>query len=165
MGGPQSTGFPGGSDHKESACIVGDPGSIPASGKSHWLPTPVFLPGEFHGQRSLVGYSSWGPRSRTGLRETNTFTFKAQVLLPALEVWSTLPTTVCPRSTLPLHPTAWEPILGEIDPRTQVHPVNKGQSCLCSNSSYRVYKFSLARALSSGLHEGQSPLGAKQLPG
>jgi len=25
-----------------------------------WLPTPVFLPGEFHGQRSLTGYSSWG---------------------------------------------------------------------------------------------------------
>ena len=25
-----------------------------------WLPTPVFLPGEFHGQKSLVGYSSWG---------------------------------------------------------------------------------------------------------
>ena len=23
-------------------------------------PTPVFLPGEFHQQRSLVGYSSWG---------------------------------------------------------------------------------------------------------
>ena len=23
-------------------------------------PTPVFLPGEFRGQRSLVGYSSWG---------------------------------------------------------------------------------------------------------
>ena len=25
-----------------------------------WHPTPVFLPGEFHGQRSLVGYSPWG---------------------------------------------------------------------------------------------------------
>ena len=25
-----------------------------------WQPTPVFLPGESHGQRSLVGYSSWG---------------------------------------------------------------------------------------------------------
>ena len=25
-----------------------------------WLPTPVFLPGEFHGERSLVGYSPWG---------------------------------------------------------------------------------------------------------
>ena len=24
-----------------------------------WLPSPVFLPGEFHGQRSLVGYSPW----------------------------------------------------------------------------------------------------------
>ena len=23
-------------------------------------PTPVFLPGKFHGQRSLVGYSPWG---------------------------------------------------------------------------------------------------------
>ena len=25
-----------------------------------WLPTPVFLPGEFHRQRSLAGYSPWG---------------------------------------------------------------------------------------------------------
>ena len=25
-----------------------------------WLPTRVFLPGEFHGQRSLVDYSLWG---------------------------------------------------------------------------------------------------------
>ena len=24
-----------------------------------WQPTPVFLPGKFHGQRSLVGYSPW----------------------------------------------------------------------------------------------------------
>ena len=28
-------GFPGGSDDKESACDVGDPGSIPGSGRSH----------------------------------------------------------------------------------------------------------------------------------
>ena len=27
-------GFPGGSDSKESACNAGDPGSIPASGRS-----------------------------------------------------------------------------------------------------------------------------------
>ena len=27
--------------------------------RREWLPTPVFLPGEFHGQRSLVGYSPW----------------------------------------------------------------------------------------------------------
>jgi len=28
--------------------------------KREWLPTPVFLPGEFHGQRSLEGYCPWG---------------------------------------------------------------------------------------------------------
>ena len=28
--------------------------------RREWQPTPVFLPGEFRGQRSLVGYSPWG---------------------------------------------------------------------------------------------------------
>ena len=32
-------------------------GRIPWDRK--WQPTPVFLPGEFHGQRSLAGYSPW----------------------------------------------------------------------------------------------------------
>ena len=36
----------------------------PWSGKipwrREWLPTPVFLPGELHGQRSLEGYGQWG---------------------------------------------------------------------------------------------------------
>jgi len=27
-----------------------------------WQPTPGFLPGESHGQRSLVGYSPWGSK-------------------------------------------------------------------------------------------------------
>ena len=49
---------------KESACNAGDPGSISGSGSFHWRrkcqPTPVFLPGESHGQRSLAGYSPWG---------------------------------------------------------------------------------------------------------
>ena len=29
------------------------------SWRREWLPTPVFLPGEFHEQRSLAGYSPW----------------------------------------------------------------------------------------------------------
>ena len=29
-------------------------------GEGNGNPTPVFLPGEFHGQRSLVGCSPWG---------------------------------------------------------------------------------------------------------
>ena len=55
-------GFPSGSVGEESACNAGDVGSIP--GKIPWrrtrLPTPVFLPGEFHRQRSLAGYNPWG---------------------------------------------------------------------------------------------------------
>ena len=42
---------------------AGDEGSIPGSGPSPGGGTsnpPVFLPGESKGQRSLVGYSSWG---------------------------------------------------------------------------------------------------------
>ena len=30
--------------------------------RREWQPTPVFLPGESHGQRSLVGYSPWGQK-------------------------------------------------------------------------------------------------------
>ena len=43
---------------------VRDASSIPGSRKipwrRKWQPTPVCLPGESHGQRSLVGYSPWG---------------------------------------------------------------------------------------------------------
>ena len=51
-------GFLGGSDSKESAGNAGDPGSIPGSGRSpgEGNGNPVFLLGEFHGQKSLVGY-------------------------------------------------------------------------------------------------------------
>ena len=59
-------GFPVGSDGKESACNAGDPSSIPGSGRfswrREWQPTPVFLPGEFPGQRIMAGYSPWGPK-------------------------------------------------------------------------------------------------------
>ena len=57
-------GFPGGSKVNASAWNAGDRGSIPGSGSSpgegKWQPTPVLLPGEPHGGRSLVGYSPWG---------------------------------------------------------------------------------------------------------
>ena len=63
--------FPCGSAVKESACNVGDLSSVPGLGRFPWrrerLPTPVFWPGEFHGQ-----YSSWGRRVGHDLA---TFTF------------------------------------------------------------------------------------------
>ena len=48
---------------KESACSAGDTGdmgSIPGSGRSPGGGNGNPLPGESHGQRSLVGYSPWG---------------------------------------------------------------------------------------------------------
>ena len=30
--------------------------------RREWLPTPVFLSGEFHGLRSLAGFNPWGHR-------------------------------------------------------------------------------------------------------
>ena len=30
--------------------------------RREWLPTPVFLPGEFHGQKGLVDYHPWGQK-------------------------------------------------------------------------------------------------------
>ena len=69
MGVEESQGFPGGSDSKVSACNVGDPGSIPGSGRS---------PGEGNGnplqysclENSMDGGAWWAtvygvPKSRT----------------------------------------------------------------------------------------------------
>ena len=54
-------GFPGGSDGKESAYNSGDPDSIPGLGRSpgegNGYPLQLSLPGEIHGQKSLVGYT------------------------------------------------------------------------------------------------------------
>ena len=60
-------GFPGGANGKESACQCRRckrHGFNPWVGKNpwsrKWQPTLAFLPGKFHRQRSLVGYSPWG---------------------------------------------------------------------------------------------------------
>ena len=60
-------GFPGGTSGKEPACqcrrhkrrgFNAWVRKIPW--RRAWQPTPILLPGESHGQRSLVGYSPWG---------------------------------------------------------------------------------------------------------
>ena len=47
-------------------------GKIPWRRK--WQSTPVFLPGESHGQRSLVGYSPWGCKESDTIEHTHTHT-------------------------------------------------------------------------------------------
>ena len=58
-------GFPGGSNGKESACSVRDPGSIPGLGKSLGEGNVFYPLGILAGripwkERSLAGYSPWG---------------------------------------------------------------------------------------------------------
>ena len=57
-------GLPGGSVVKNLPVSARRRGSNPWVGKipwrRKWQPTPVFLPGESHGRRSLVGPSPWG---------------------------------------------------------------------------------------------------------
>ena len=69
----QQHGLLGGSDGKESTCQYRRLGFNPWVGKIPWRrarqTAPVFLPGESHGQRSLVGYNPMGSQ-----RVTNTFT-------------------------------------------------------------------------------------------
>ena len=65
----KTEGFPGGASGKECTCQCRRGkrcGFHPWVGKfpwrRKWRSSPVFLPGESHGQRSQVGYSPWGCR-------------------------------------------------------------------------------------------------------
>ena len=58
-------GFPGDSDGKNQPAM--EETQVQSLGwetpwRRGWLPTSVFLPGEFQGKRSLFGYSPWGPK-------------------------------------------------------------------------------------------------------
>ena len=52
-----TSGFPGGASGKEPTYRC----RKILWGRA-WQPTPVFLPGESHGQRGLAGYSPWGSK-------------------------------------------------------------------------------------------------------
>ena len=53
-----------------------DAGSIPGSGRSPGVgnsnPTPVFLPGRFHGQRSRAAYNPWSSEELDATEQLNT---------------------------------------------------------------------------------------------
>ena len=72
---PAFQGFPGGTSGKEPACQCRthkrprlNPWVRKIPWGRAWQPTPVFLPGEFHGQRSLEGYSLLGHKE-SGMTE------------------------------------------------------------------------------------------------
>ena len=73
---PWESGFPGGSDGKESTYNAGDPGFTPGLGRfpwrRKWQPISVFLSGKFHEQRSLAGYSPWGDKKSDTTEQLST---------------------------------------------------------------------------------------------
>ena len=78
-----SRAFPGGASGKESTCQCRrckKPGFDPWVRKipwnRKWQPTPVFLPGKFHGKRSLVGYSPYGCKESDMTEQLSTHTHK-----------------------------------------------------------------------------------------
>ena len=55
-----------------------------------WLPTPVFLPGKFPGQRSLMGYSPWGHKESNMTEQliyTHTHTLTHTLLIQKVLIW------------------------------------------------------------------------------
>ena len=82
-------GFQGGAVVKNLPANVGDArdvNSIPGWGdpwRRKWQPIPLFLPGKFHGQRNLVGYSPWS------FKESDTTEWQ-HTLTQAIKLWSGL---------------------------------------------------------------------------
>ena len=52
-----------------------------------WQPTPVFLPREFHGQRSLAGYSLWGRKESGTTGVSNAYLHVCLILGTYLKVF------------------------------------------------------------------------------
>ena len=78
-------GFLGGAGDKEPSCQFRrrkrhgfDPWVRKIPWRGAWQPTPAFLPGESHGQRSLAGYSPWGRKNRTWLKQLSTLLTQKQ---------------------------------------------------------------------------------------
>ena len=99
----QIKAFPGGPTEKEPTCQCRRCGFDPWVGKipwrREWQPTLVCLPGESHGQRSLVGDSTWGRKEWITTEWLNnwtclvsdfwaelTFPFRAGALIPSSRV-------------------------------------------------------------------------------
>ena len=79
----------GGSVVKDLLASVGDARDmclIPGSGRfprrRKWQPTPVFLPGKFHGQRSLAGCSPGGCKELDTTEHTLSILKETFTLLP-----------------------------------------------------------------------------------
>ena len=89
------TGLPCWLSGKEPACQCRRFRFNPCSRKitwgRKWKPTPIFFPGETHGQRNLVGYSPWGHRVGYNLvtqQQIFHYIFVPHFLYPLIYQWT-----------------------------------------------------------------------------
>ena len=75
--------------------------------RREWLPTPVFLPGEFHGQRSLTSYSPWGRKESDMTEQLTLSTTLTGYLVLSLSA------DLCP-SLFPEHLSLFPLVLGTL---------------------------------------------------
>ena len=179
--------------NKQTACNSGDLGSIPGSGRSpwrrDWLPTPVFLPGESHGQRSLAGYSPcghkesytteqlthwWGRPGKEGPGRLQ----PGEVLREHLTLPRSPLALVCPHpihflSLAPIHHTSPSPkAMGEVPPLphstyTSLFPCDYNPdpgACAVPIRTPRVYH-SLGLPLGLWKWKGRAPAASPRLEG
>ena len=99
----QMTGLPWWLGSKQSTCQSRRPGFDPwvrkIPWKRKWQPTPVFLPGKSHGQRSLVDYSPRGLKELDMTeRLTHTHAFiNSRTKLPVLSRYNFSPSPIASR--------------------------------------------------------------------
>ena len=151
-------GFPGGTSGKEPTCQYRrhkrcrfHPWARKIPWRRAWQPTPVFLPGESHGQRSLVGYSLWVEKSRTQLKRqcahahahththTQLYGFSHFLTHPSLELSSLKVHLKCSLCSLKVH---WIPTMSYVvysfqhqEPQTPWCPLPWGKHSIkfCDN--------------------------------
>ena len=113
--------FPGGAGGKESTCKYRrcerhgfNPWVAKVPWSRKWQPKPVFLPGKFHGQRSLVGYSPWGRKELDMTEHKHThrseevspaFSLSPEKVLEQKDKHSILQISYCPSDMISVHST------------------------------------------------------------
>ena len=105
------------------------------SRRRKWQPTPVLLPGQFHGWRSLVGYSLWGRKELDTTERLHFLSFYSSFWR-----WKWFPTPVF----LPGQSHGWRGLVGyslwgckESDPTKQLTHT-QSSLLLCSETSRKL---------------------------
>ena len=81
--------------------------------RREWLPTPVFWPGESHGQRSLVGCSPWGHKESDTSEQLSHLPLPRIILLPRASLVAQMVKNLPAVQETQVRSLGWEDLLEE----------------------------------------------------